>query len=285
MNSSSLPVASIENEFLRVDYFTTLGPHIIGLYAKGAEGNLFAETPEVHWTTPRGEYYLYGGHRLWPAPEDPFYICPDGKVEVITEKNTVTLRGEVDASGLEKEISFHLEGNCVFLTHNVTWHGKEPIELAPWGITQLRLGGIAILPQTEMNSWQANRNFVFWPYSHIQDERLELEEDVVLIHGRASEMAFKIGNFNSHGWFAYLMDKALFVKRFSVEPKRRHPDLGSNIEVYVKDVCVELESLAPLTTLQPGEFATHEEIWEVLTGDYLSASENARIISKQLSSK
>ena len=31
--------------------------------------DLLAEVPDIHWTTPYGEYYLRGGHRLWHAPE------------------------------------------------------------------------------------------------------------------------------------------------------------------------------------------------------------------------
>src|SRR5574341_428384 len=147
MSASLLPFASIENKFLRLDYLTTIGPRIIGLYLPGIEGNFLAETPHVHWPTPHGEYYLYGGHRLWTAPEDCFYTCPENHVNVIAEKDRVTLRSNVDASGLEKEISFRLDENHVVLVHRITWHGNEPVEFAPWAITQLRLGGMAILPQ------------------------------------------------------------------------------------------------------------------------------------------
>jgi len=40
---------------------------------------LLAETPNVHWRTPHGEYHLRGGHRLWTAPENPFYTCPEDR--------------------------------------------------------------------------------------------------------------------------------------------------------------------------------------------------------------
>jgi hypothetical protein len=285
MATSSLPFASIENEFLRVDYLTTTGPRIIGLHAKGVEGNLFAETPDAHWPTPHGEYYLRGGHRLWIAPEDPFYTYPEDHVNVCAEKDTVTLRSGIDASGLEKEIAFCLDENRVILTHRVTWHGKEPIKLAPWAITQLRLGGMAILPQANSDGLQPNRNLVLWPYSQVNDERLQLHDDVMLIHGRVAEQAFKIGNNNLHGWVACLLGKALFVKRFNVDDTQRYPDMGCNVEVYVKDVCIELETLGPLTTLEPEESVTHDETWEVTTVEYSTTLENARKISKQLSLK
>jgi hypothetical protein len=282
MPASPLPFASLENEFLRVDYLTTTGPRIIGLYAKGVKGNLFAETPDVHWTTPHGEFYLRGGHRLWTAPENSFYHCPEDNLKVIAKKDNITLRGGVDASGLEKEISFHLEQNRVVLNHRVTWHGKEPLELAPWGITQLQLGGMAILPLSAAEGLQPNRNLVLWPYSQIRDERLELHDDLVLICGRTSEQALKIGNYNSHGWIAYLADNALFVKRFSVEHARSYPDMGCNVEAYVRDVCLELEALGPLSLLKPGELVTHAEIWEVSIVNYSSTLEDARTIGRQL---
>lgn len=275
--------ASVENEFLRVDYLTEIGPRILGLYAKGLEGNLFAVTPDQHWPTPHGEYYLHGGHRLWTAPEDPFYTCPEGNVTIIDEQTRVTLRSSVDPAGLEKEISFRLDENRVRLSHRVTWHGRQPIELAPWAITQLKLGGMAILPQsTAEDGLLPNRNLVFWPYSRLTDERLALHDDLILVHGRPAQEAFKIGNYNPYGWIAYSMENVLFIKRFSVQAMDRYPDMGCNVESYVKDSCVELETLGALTTLQPGESVTYEEIWEVHPGEYPAGLDTARAISRQL---
>jgi len=285
MTICPLPFASIENNFLRVDYLTTIGPRILGLYAKGVEVNLLAETPNIHWPTPHGEYYLYGGHRLWTAPENPFYICPEDNVNVVLENEAVILRSDMDASGLEKEVSFRLNENHVELIHRVTWHGEKSIELAPWAITQLRLGSMAILPQSESDGLKPNRNLAFWPYSQVNDERLELHDDLILIHGRGSEQAFKIGNNNSHGWIACLLGKALFVKRVIVNNTQQYPDMGCNAEAYVKDSCIELETLGPLTTLMPKESVIHKEIWEVTVGEYPTTLETARSISKQLSLK
>ena len=279
-----LPVASVENEFLRIDYLTALGPRILGLYVKKVGIQLFAKTPDAHWPTPHGEYYLRGGHRLWTAPEDPFFTCPEDHVSIVADDHRVLLKSSVDASGLEKEISFQLDDNCVRLLHRVTWHGNEMIELAPWAITQLQLGGMAILPLSRSQGLQPNRNLVFWPYSRVKDERLEIHDDVILIHGRASEEPFKIGSYNAHAWIAYVLDAVLFVKRFSVDSTNRYPDLGSNVEAYVKDSCVELETLGPLKTLHPTESVEHEEIWEVRTGEFSTTLEDARIISRQLQS-
>jgi hypothetical protein len=285
MDTSSLPFASIENDLLQLDYLTTIGPRVVRLYAKNVSGNLLAETPDVHWPTPHGEYYLPGGHRLWTAPEDPFYICPEDNIDVAVKNDGVILQGHIDGSGLEKEIYFHLDENCVILTHRIIWHGAKPIELAPWTITQMQLGGMAILPQPDSDGLLPNRNIVLWPYSHLNDQRLELHDDVILVYGHAAQQAFKIGNYNTHGWIAYAMDNVLFVKRFSIDQTNSYPDMGCNVETYVKDSCIELETLGPLTTLEPKGSITFKETWEVNVGKYPATLETARKISRYLSPK
>jgi hypothetical protein len=283
MATSPLPFESIENNFLRVDYLTTVGPRIIGLHAKQANIELLVQTPDVHWPTPHGEYYLYGGHRVWKAPEDSFYNCPEDNVTVIAEKGRVRLRNGIDASGLQKEISFCLDENRVLLTHQITWHGQEPIELAPWTITQLALGGVAILPQSDITTGSMpTRSLAVWPYASIHDPRLELHDDLILVYGSADQKYFKAGSYNSFGWAAYLLGTALFIKRFPMSDFRALPDMGSNVETFVWDSYLELETLGKLTSLNPGESVIFEETWEVIPGDYSITYETARAIMKQL---
>lgn len=284
MDNNNLPFESVENEFLRIDYLTSLGPRIIGLFAKQANVQLFAKTPDAHWPTPHGEYYPHGGHRLWTSPEDPFYTCPEDHVEITAVEQRVTLHSKVDASGLEKEISLFLEENRVALTHRVTWHGSKPIELASWAITQMQLGGMAILPQSGINTGLLpNRHLVLWPYSKLEDPRLELQDDFVLVRGQAAERPFKIGNYNPYGWCAYVLEKVLFVKRFSNGPVHMQPDAGCNVETYVHDTFLELETLGSLTMLEPKDSLTYEEEWEVIPGNHSTTLESARTIGTQLS--
>lgn len=278
-----LPFASLENEYLRLDYLITTGPRVVGLYVRGGKGNLLAVTPEVHWETPHGEFFLRGGHRLWIAPENPFFTPPEEDVTVTERNGGVVLHSAADASGLEKEIAMRLEANRVHLSHRITWHGSAPLELAPWGITQLRLGGMGILPLPDpVEGFTPNRNLVLWSYSRLNDDRLELYDDLILLHGRAAAQAFKIGAHNTHGWIACALGDALFVKRFMVQ-EGRLPDLGCNAEMYVRDVCLELETLAPLVTLQRGECVTHGETWQVFTGEYPATPEGARRVKQMLS--
>jgi hypothetical protein len=51
------------------------------------------------------------------------------------------------------------------------------------------------------------------------------------------------------------------VKRSSVVAGGRYPDFGCNFEVFTNAEFLELETLGPIVTLQPGETAEHTEYW------------------------
>ena len=57
--------------------------------------------------------------------------------------------------------------------------------------------------------------------------------------------------------------------------------MGCNVEAYVKDACLELENLSPLTKLKKGDSVTHNETWRVTPGNFPATLETARLISKQ----
>jgi len=144
---------------------------------------------------------------------------------------------------------------------------------------------MAVLPLAGVDGLQPDRNLVFWPYTQINDTRLDFYDDLVLLHGVASEQACKIGNHNKSGWIACAFGDALFVKNFSPDTKGSYPDMGCNVEAYVKDVCLELEALGPSVLLKPGETTTLEETWQVFVGEFPMMLESARNIKKQLSNQ
>jgi hypothetical protein len=103
------------------------------------------------------------------------------------------------------------------------------------------------------------------------------------VHGCADQKFFKVGSYNPFGWTAYLMEKALFIKRFPVSAFHMLPDLGSNVEAYVHDAYLELETLGKLAWLNAGESVTFEETWEVIPGAYSTTLDGARKVVKQYS--
>lgn len=263
---------TLKNDFLEIEYLTH-SMRISGLTPRG-KGNLLIElSAEPPIPTPYGDFYFRGGHRLWHAPEAmPRTYAPDtGELKITDLPDGVLLETRTEhGTGIRKQIEIHLAPDkpSITLTHTLINDGMWAVELAPWAITQFRLGGVAILPMPVGNVDAAgllpNRQISFWSYSRIDDPRLKLRDDFILFHADALP-PFKIGYFNPHGWLAYYVDGILFKKSFSAEVGAVYPDNNSNAELYCSEGFVELESLSPLVTLQPEASVRHIEVWEVLT--------------------
>lgn len=287
-----LPTGSLESSYLRLEYLTTAGPRIVRLLLGGSDQNLLAELPDATESTPLGEYHLRGGHRLWHAPEaNPRSYLPDNSdLEVEELVDGIRLVQPTEAlSGIRKSVAvrLHADRAAVTVRHGLRNDGIWPVELAPWGITQLPLGGVAILPQQrgplDSSGLQPNRQLVLWPYSSWRDPRLVLDDDYVLLQATPLLPACKVGYLGRAGWVAYLRQGVLFVKRFDPRPEAPHPDFGCNAEFYCGDRFIEVESLAPLTRLEPGQTAEHVETWEIYPGiDVPRTIEGIRSVVKTL---
>ena len=146
-----LPIDTVESQHLKIDFLTSAGPRIVGLYFKDL--NLMAQVPQLKIDTPNGEFSFYGGHRFWIAPEKlSTTYFPDDKPPVITCINSlsVQIREQVIPTiGIEKSIMITLSEDqpSIRVDHTISNHGDNSIHLAPWGLTQLIMDGIAILPQ------------------------------------------------------------------------------------------------------------------------------------------
>lgn len=264
----------LKNDFLQIEYLTE-SQRISGLIPAGKPNMLadLSHLPPI--PTPYGNFYFRGGHRLWHSPEAlPRTYIPDIGEMIITElPNGVILETQTEpGSGIRKRIEIHLAADkpSVKLIHTLVNDGLWPVELAPWTITQFRLGGTAILPMPVGNvdaaGLLANRQFSFWPYARINDPRLKLGDEFTFFNADAILPPFKMGYFNPHGWLAYWLDGILFRKTFDAHVDSLHPDNNCNSEIYCGDQFVELESLAPLKMLNPGESVDHVETWDLFDG-------------------
>jgi hypothetical protein len=263
---------TLSNEFLQIEYRTD-SLRVAGISPAGRTNLLVDLSDAAPVPTPYGDFHFLGGHRLWHAPEAmPRTYIPDGELEITKVDRGVILDSPTEpGTGIRKRIEIQLAPDkpSVILTHTLRNDGMWAVELAPWAITQFRLGGTVILPMPVGNVDPAgllsNRQLSLWPYTRINDPRLKLGDDYILFKADALP-PFKIGYFNPHGWMAYWFEGVLFRKTFHVHVGSVHPDNNCNCEVYCNDKFVELESLAPLVTLQQGGSVTHVETWEVLNG-------------------
>jgi hypothetical protein len=268
-----LPTRILNNGLIGLEYLAEAGPRIVRLSAFGKE-NLFANVPTTV-STPYGDFFFRGGHRLWHAPEtSPRTYIPDNdgvSIEELTDG--VRLIGSTEVgTGITKVIEIHLlvDQAAVTLKHILRNDSLWEVELAPWALTMFRLGGTVILPQpvgnTDQNGMLNNRILALWPYTHINDPRLVLRDDYILIHAVPSPSPIKIGYYNLHGWMAYWLNGIIFRKTFDVSSGAVYPDGGCNAESYCSGQFVELESLGALVRLEPNGEVNLTETWELYQG-------------------
>lgn len=248
----------------RIGVATGFGPRITSLRL-GDGPEMFARFgPDKVLTYDGGEYAFRGGHRLWAAPEVPqvTYAADDHECEV-THDSTVTVTAPPDRVGLVKEMEVSQQDGALVVEHRLSRSGGEGPPSAPWAITQVPLGGTAIIPlRGEDNAPQANRNLVLWSYTSTEDPRVSLNDRVLTIHaGDGSPNKFGIGP--TPGRLGYLRDGWLFIKEIEDADDRTVPDFGAVGQVFVGMGFCELESMGGLASLNGGGKAVVRETWTV----------------------
>ncbi|MFN8412051.1 MAG: hypothetical protein U0Z26_06655 [Anaerolineales bacterium] len=257
----------LENETLRLLVTRSIGPRISYFGFRNGE-NLFAELPDFVTELPDGGvFHFYGGHRLWHAPEDlrTTYQPDDEPVEITALENGLQVTQAIQSkTGLQKSMDISLAGKSkVIIKHHITNHGLWDVTCAPWAITQLKTGGMAILPQASHDAGVLpNRSLAMWSYTDMSNSNVTWGKDYILVKANM-QSAFKVGFPNPRGWLAYWLNGVLFVKHADYINDASYYDFGSSSESYCNDKFLELETLAPISLIHPGNTVTHTETWEL----------------------
>ena len=113
-----------------------------------------------------------------------------------------------------------------------------------------------------------NRMVSLWPYAKMNDDRVYWGENYITLKQDINAKGpFKIGLPNEDGWAAYANHGNLFVKQFDFVPGAIYPDFSaSSFETYTCDFMTEVESLSPLTELEPDQSIEHRETWSLYSG-------------------
>jgi hypothetical protein len=250
---------------------TDVGPRVISLAAAGGR-NIFKEFPNELGRTSGDEFLLFGGHRLWHAPEAyPRSYSPDfDPVEFRIVGDVLHLQQAVEpATGIAKSIELQpMPGGFFRLRHRLANHNLWPVQLSPWCLTMLASGARAFVPQEEFRPHpqclDPARTLTLWHYSRMNDPRVRWGQQFIqLTEDSRVDQKMKFGVRNSRGWAGCWIDGILFIKTFSYRADAIYPDLGSNCELFTMPGFLELESLGPITSLAPGESLIHDEIWHL----------------------
>jgi hypothetical protein len=249
---------------------TDVGPRIIRFGFVGGE-NEFKEYEDMLGKTGGDEWRIYGGHRLWHAPEaDPRTYFPDnlpvhlepraGFVRLIQPTETTT--------GIQKEMDVHLSPSeaQVGVTHRLRNTNPWAVELAPWALSVMAAGGKAIIPLpprgTHPEALLPVNTITLWAYTDMSDPRWTWGRKYVMLRqDLQARTPQKAGVMVVDGWAACARNGHLFVKKFDYVEGALYPDFGCTVEAWADPDMLEVETLGPLARLEPGAAVEHVERW------------------------
>ncbi len=276
----------ISNGSVDVVVTVDVGPRVIRFGFLGKE-NEFCEALEE--TTPldkpmEGVWKILGGHRLWHSPENNprSYIPDDVPVEWCKIENGIKVKQKVEPwVQIEKEMEITLAACCdrVRVVHRLTNRNAWPVEFSAWALTVVAPGGKEIVPQPKRDTGLlGNRVLALWPYSKMNDHRIYWgDKYIVLQQDPATKQPIKFGINNEDGWAAYFNHGNLFIKRYMHQMGAKYPDFGVSYETYTTDYMLEMESLSPLTLVEPDATLCHVEEWELIGNVRMPSNDEAEI--------
>jgi hypothetical protein len=235
------------------------------------QDNEFKEFEDMMGETGGDEWCIYGGHRLWHAPEmQPRSYFPDNSPIALEQHDDfVRLIEPPEATtGIQKEIDLCLSPDeaHVQVTHRLRNTNLWAVELAVWALTVMTQGGKAIVPLPPRGSHEENllptNTLTLWAYTDMTDPRWTWGRKYVMLRQDLNiEAPQKIGALVPDGWVACARNGHLFVKKFNHVAGASYPDFGCSVETFANADMLEVETLAPLVRLQPGAAAEHVEDW------------------------
>jgi hypothetical protein len=245
---------------------TDVGPRIIRCGFAGSQ-NLFWENSHQMGKSGEAYWQMRGGHRLWVAPElvPVTYALDNGPVEAHALESSIAL---IQRASIEKEMIITLRGGVVEVLHKLRNCTEEAMQLSPWAVSVMAQGGLGIAAFPERATHDENllptNPLVMWAYTDFSDKRWSFTQQYLMLRQDiAISRPQKAGLFNRDTFAAYLLGTELFTKRCSATPEAVYPDFNSSLEIFTNNDFLELETLGPLVTLEPGEAATHTEHWSL----------------------
>jgi hypothetical protein len=247
-----------------------VGPRIIRFGFVGGQ-NLFKEFADQLGKSGEERFQLRGGDRVWKAPEDPIATwAPDNvPVEIQVTSTGLIAREPVEPlTKLQKEIEISLSstGTTVRVAHRITNRSLFPLEFAPWALTMMAPGGLAVtgFPPRGKHpiNLEATNPLVMWAYTNLADPRWKFTKKYMTLRQDPNNAeAQKLGMFNADTWAAYLLNGEAFVKRSKADAAKNYTDFGCSFETFTNNEFLEVETLGAITKVQPNQAVELVEDW------------------------
>lgn len=232
--------------------------------------NLFYEQPSdcSDGFTTDGGWRLYGGHRLWLAPESNASYFPDNTpVHYTVDGNTIAFEQDPDSMlHVRKRLSLCFEPDgSVRVIQQIENLSDQTIRGAAWGVNTLDAGGTAQIyfATDKIGDFNPTRVLSLWSDTSLGDPRLRFEKDQLTATYMPFDDYLKIGLYCRPGCATFCNKGQRLTLTFEAKPFDVYPDNGCNFELYMCRQFTELESLGEMTVMLPGQCAVHEEVWRI----------------------
>ena len=257
-----------------------IGPRIASVRHGSSENLLYWDhAGERH----RGEWKLYGGHRLWTtrplADESEECHAPDNeRCQVREVENGIAVTAPPTAWGIEKTIVVQRSREGVWRVEHQLRNASDLLwSGGAWALTATRplrgsryripLGGSS--PRWDVVTIVVSRRWAGHT-SRLVDPQFEMTEEAIEV--RALGVEAKRMMFAPRGTIEMRDERALFIKT-AARRDGAYP-LNTNLAVYLAPDAwmVEIESMSPITTLAPDQVLSHVEEWCVSDGRALTST-------------
>jgi len=244
------------------------GPRIVRFCLNGHPNILYEQPDDARYLCTEDGWRVHGGQRLALAPESAKTYWPDNQAISYSVNNDGILltQPEDEFLHVQKTIELRLsdDPNRVEIKYGIKNLGDHPITGAPWAITAMRAGGVLTVPfRSRTGGTAPNRFLSLWGATSLSDKRISFDVSQVQVRHLDMDDYFKLGLLCRKGTVRYDVCGQTFTKQFAGESKSLFPDNNVNFEVFCCRQMMEIESLASLGTINPGETAVHTEVWNL----------------------
>lgn len=208
----------------------------------------------------RGNY----GSTLWLSPEGKWR----GHGILDTSTYNVNLFNAVDLElksrndtllgfAFTKKFHANLTDTSLVIQYTMTNISKDTIGVAPWEVTRVITGGLALIPK---------RSAQDFPTVNTRYPLPSLRDSIGIIwcpYDTSTAASQKLFMNGGEGWIAYVKDGVLFIKKFPVVKLGKAAPGEKNAELYVnkQKTYMELENQGEYQILNAGGSLSYEVKW------------------------
>ncbi len=252
----------VDNGIIEVGIPLKLGIRIVH-FARVGEKNVFYQQSAG---SLQDGFNVYGGHRLWIAPEREADYQPDSApISYRINKDAVVLVQEpTDGLRVKKYVALRLDGECVYVSHKIKNCSLKPIVCSLWGVTAMVSGGVECIDlHTREGGLDPLLHLSVWDHTNVGDPRISFARNRITVTHMPIDGKAKIGIGHPKPTVRYEVDGYVFTKQYEIDKSKKYPDGGVSFETFVDRNMLEMESLSPMRTVWPLASASHTEIWSL----------------------